>query len=320
MESTIICSAIANTHKRRKLKKKKKNGFVDSNEMNRELKTCNKRTSSERLEEEDGGVSSSCDDRPVPSSSIQHANPPKRARTGAASPPDAWDVDSGFSSEMSPYTSGRNSPCVGVDPSMLVAIDCEMVGTGPGGKWSELARCSVVNYYGDVLYDKYVRPCQPVTDYRTRWSGIRKKHLVGALPFEEARKEIIQLLEGKVVVGHALHNDLRVLEITVPRHMVRDTSHMSLLRMMAGISGTCVSLKKLTSALLKRTIQVGQQGHCSVEDARAALDLYKLVEDEWEKSLPAQDYNFNLAPKPASSLEQYMQDCYWPDSITDCNQ
>uniref|UniRef100_A0A673FF94 Exonuclease domain-containing protein n=1 Tax=Sinocyclocheilus rhinocerous TaxID=307959 RepID=A0A673FF94_9TELE len=74
--------------------------------------------------------------------------------------------------------------------SKLVAMDCEMVGTGPGGKCSEVARCSIVNYYGSVLYDKYILPRNPVTDYRTRWSGIRKHHLQQAVAFEDAQNEV----------------------------------------------------------------------------------------------------------------------------------
>ncbi|NXV57019.1 AEN nuclease, partial [Molothrus ater] len=34
-------------------------------------------------------------------------------------------------------------------PPKLVALDCEMVGTGPGGRTSALARCSIVTYEGD---------------------------------------------------------------------------------------------------------------------------------------------------------------------------
>ncbi|NWU46165.1 I20L2 protein, partial [Hylia prasina] len=34
-------------------------------------------------------------------------------------------------------------------PPKLVAMDCEMVGTGPGGRTSALARCSIVTYEGD---------------------------------------------------------------------------------------------------------------------------------------------------------------------------
>ncbi|XP_021232380.1 interferon-stimulated 20 kDa exonuclease-like 2 isoform X2 [Numida meleagris] len=75
-------------------------------------------------------------------------------------------------------------------PSKFVAIDCEMVGTGPGGRNSDLARCSIVDYEGDVLYDRYVRPAEPIVDYRTRWSGIRKQHMANAVPFCKAQREV----------------------------------------------------------------------------------------------------------------------------------
>lgn len=108
-----------------------------------------------------------------------------------ASLSECWEVDSGFSSEASPPSSGRSSPCCGgMCPALVVAMDCEMVGTGPGGRCSELARCSLLDYHGNVLYDKYIRPCQPVTDYRTRWSGIQRHHLQNAVPFPEARTEV----------------------------------------------------------------------------------------------------------------------------------
>lgn len=75
-------------------------------------------------------------------------------------------------------------------PGKMVAIDCEMVGTGPKGHVSSLARCSVVNYDGDVLYDEYILPPSHIVDYRTRWSGIRKQHMVNATPFKVARGQV----------------------------------------------------------------------------------------------------------------------------------
>ena len=48
-----------------------------------------------------------------------------------------------------------------------------MVGTGYEGEDSMLARCSLVNRFGHVLYDKYVAPQEWVTDFRTKYSGIR---------------------------------------------------------------------------------------------------------------------------------------------------
>jgi Exonuclease len=52
-------------------------------------------------------------------------------------------------------------------------MDCEMVGVGEDGKDSILARVSIVNHFGHCVYDKYVKPTERVTDYRTKVSGIR---------------------------------------------------------------------------------------------------------------------------------------------------
>jgi RNA exonuclease 4 len=53
-----------------------------------------------------------------------------------------------------------------------------MVGVGPAGSESTLARVSVVNYFGAVLLDEFVRQKERVTDWRTQWSGIRAKDMI----------------------------------------------------------------------------------------------------------------------------------------------
>lgn len=122
----------------------------------------------------------------------EHLNAPTSGSLGS-SDSDLWEVDSGFCSESSPPASGRSSPC---PPGAVVALDCEMVGTGPAGRCSELARCSILDYHGNVLYDKYVLPCHPVTDFRTRWSGISRHHLDRAIAFPQARDEVRLRLHG----------------------------------------------------------------------------------------------------------------------------
>jgi len=59
--------------------------------------------------------------------------------------------------------------------------------------------------------------------------------------------------QGKVVVGHALHNDLSVLgmEDFVPAYMRRDTSRCFRLRELAGLADRPIaSLRALTLAIL----------------------------------------------------------------------
>ncbi|XP_053561275.1 interferon-stimulated 20 kDa exonuclease-like 2 [Bombina bombina] len=170
----------------------------------------------------------------------------------------------------------------------MVAIDCEMVGTGPKGCNSDLARCSIVNYHGDVVYDKYIQPGNPVTDYRTRWSGIRREHLVKATPFKIAQKEILKILGGKLVIGHAIQNDFKALKYFHPKELTRDTSKIPLLNRKAGFpEKEIASLKRLAKQLLHKDIQVGQKGHSSVEDAKTTMELYHIVEVEWEREIAA---------------------------------
>ncbi|NXP45541.1 I20L2 protein, partial [Heliornis fulica] len=177
-------------------------------------------------------------------------------------------------------------PEVPPPPSKVVAIDCEMVGTGPGGRCSDLARCSIVGYHGDVIYDRYIRPVAPIVDYRTRWSGIRQHHMKNAVPFSKAQREILHILSGKVVVGHAITNDFKALKYFHPKALTRDTSRIPLLNRRAGFpEDVPISLKRLAKQLLHKDIQVGKSGHSSVEDAQATMELYKVVETEWEQHL-----------------------------------
>jgi len=81
-----------------------------------------------------------------------------------------------LSSSLSVVSSPSSYSC---SKGSCVALDCEMVGAGLKGRISMLARVAVVNHHGHILLDSKVAPTKPVTDYRTRFSGIRKRDLIG---------------------------------------------------------------------------------------------------------------------------------------------
>ena len=58
-----------------------------------------------------------------------------------------------------------------------IALDCEMVGVGSDAKRHMLARVSIVNSHGRLVYDSFVAPQEKVVDYRTHVSGIRPENL-----------------------------------------------------------------------------------------------------------------------------------------------
>lgn len=161
-----------------------------------------------------------------------------------------------------------------------VAIDCEMVGVEENGKDDMVARVSLVNGYGECIYDKFVKPMEPVVDYRTFVSGVRPKDLENGEDFKVVQKEVADILKGKQLIGHALRNDLKVLFLTHPKWAIRDTSRYHKFR--EGYKNT-PALKKLVEKYLGIKIQEGE--HNSVEDANAAMQLYLMHRREWEEEL-----------------------------------
>ncbi|XP_035457285.2 uncharacterized protein LOC118280973 [Spodoptera frugiperda] len=163
----------------------------------------------------------------------------------------------------------------------FLAMDCEMVGIGYSGNDHMLARVSIVNKFGDCIYDKFVKAREEVKDYRTDISGVRKEDLLNGEDFTVVQKEVSELLRGRILVGHSLKNDLAVLFLSHPKRNIRDTSRYKPFRKIT--KGSTPSLKRLAKEILGIDIQSGE--HSSVEDARAAMQLYCSVARQWEPTL-----------------------------------
>lgn len=106
----------------------------------------------------------------------------------------------------------------------FIAMDCEMVGVGYDGYDHMLARVSIVNKFGDCIYDKFVKAREEVVDYRTEISGIRKEDMLKGEDFNVVQKEVSEIIKGRILVGHSLKNDLSVLFLSHPKRNIRDTS------------------------------------------------------------------------------------------------
>lgn len=161
-----------------------------------------------------------------------------------------------------------------------LAIDCEMVGVGPNPDAdSALARVSIVNWNGDQVYDSFVRPKEKVTDWRTHVSGVSPKDMVNARSLEEVQKDVAEIIEGKILVGHAVRNDLEALLLSHPKRDIRDTSKHPPYRKLTG--GSSPPLRVLAAELLGLKIQEG--AHSSVEDARATMLLFRRDKEAFDR-------------------------------------
>jgi RNA exonuclease 1 len=154
----------------------------------------------------------------------------------------------------------------------VYALDCEMVLTIDDVY--SLARISIVDWSGKTVLDKYVRPNLPIKNYFTQYSGITPAHLENiTTTLPDIQAELLKLCTpSTVLLGHSLESDLAALKFTHP-HII-DTS---LIYPHPRGPPLRSALKYLANKYLRREIQSGgANGHNSVEDALAVLDLVKL--------------------------------------------
>ncbi len=196
------------------------------------------------------------------------------------------------SKKQQPNTPAEQQELTLEEKGRYVALDCEFVGVGAGGYKSALARVSIVDWNNAILLDTHVKVSEPVTDYRTFVSGIREEHLQGDLAMDADKCIAIvqQILDGRILVGHGLKNDLTVLGISHPWYDTRDTAKYEPFMKKQKKDDTSTlprprKLKDLALTKLDRVIQKEGEAHCPIEDAVAALDLYKKARGKWEKAM-----------------------------------
>eukprot|EP00262_Sarcandra_glabra_P009468 TRINITY_DN23868_c0_g1_i1.p1 TRINITY_DN23868_c0_g1~~TRINITY_DN23868_c0_g1_i1.p1 ORF type:complete len:299 (-),score=39.27 TRINITY_DN23868_c0_g1_i1:211-1032(-) len=161
-----------------------------------------------------------------------------------------------------------------------IAMDCEMVGVGSQGNKSALGRVTLVNTWGNIIYDEYVHPVEHVVDFRTEISGIRPHHLRKAKDFRIVQTKVAELIKGRILVGHALHHDLKALLLSHSKEDMRDTAdHQPFLSK----EGRRRALRDLAAQFLG--IKIQQKEHCPVEDARAVMLIYQKNKKVWERSV-----------------------------------
>ena len=152
--------------------------------------------------------------------------------------------------------------------SRLFSIDCEMCQTNFG---LELTRVSVVDHNLKCVYDTFVLPPHPITDYLTQYSGVTAELLRGVtIRVSDVFLALSSFITANdILCGHSLENDL--MQLRVQHSFIIDTS--VIYPHPRGLPYR-YSLKSLCTTFLSQSIQ--EFTHDSVEDARAAMALVLL--------------------------------------------
>ena len=130
-----------------------------------------------------------------------------------------------------------------------------------------------------------VKPEKPIIDYRTRFSGLKEGELDHAPPYKGAiQARVRELLGGKIIIGHDLINDFKVLFDSTseyPRTTV-DTAKTPFFQQYGPMQPR--SLAKLTHEFLGEQIQT--EGHDAAVDAGKTLELVKRFEPYFSLNAP----------------------------------
>ena len=169
--------------------------------------------------------------RAAVSRSVENKASERNVKEGNSTAPEIWfdnvdkslldaEVETANSDSLNKSTDKYPSSLNKLDPlvkdksfkglTKAISMDCEMVGVGYKGEESVLARVSLVNHFGHCVYDKYVKPREKVTDYRTAVSGIRPQDIEKANDFKKVQKEVADIIGNRILVGHAIRHDLKV--------------------------------------------------------------------------------------------------------------
>ncbi|XP_074648142.1 RNA exonuclease 5-like [Tubulanus polymorphus] len=166
-------------------------------------------------------------------------------------------------------TTGNYLPVT--DRSPMFALDCEMVFTQE--TTNELARVSLVSEDGVCIFDTLVKPYAVITDYRTKYSGIRKQMLKYVTTrLGDVQRTIQKLLPpDAILVGQSICKDLEALKMYHP--YIIDTSTIY---NRTGQRTRKTGLARLTRIFFGTEIQAQSSGHNPIEDASSALNLVLL--------------------------------------------
>ncbi|RWS20218.1 RNA exonuclease 4-like isoform X2 [Leptotrombidium deliense] len=170
-----------------------------------------------------------------------------------------------------------------------ICIDVEKIGVWNGGyskngnrsydlKAGRVTLHSMYNIENTMIHDVYLRPNWPQSSikYMTEYSGLKAEHLLNGIDRNEAFNEIRRLINGRMLIGASLKNDLESMDDfahpidkqwDVQDHYKRN-------------NGQPIRLSKLAEKIFDAHIQQGV--HDPIHDARYTFRLYQLWRNQEE--------------------------------------
>ncbi|KAF2072195.1 hypothetical protein CYY_006492 [Polysphondylium violaceum] len=159
-----------------------------------------------------------------------------------------------------------------------LAIDCKVLEVE--GNKSSIGKICIANQFGNIIYEKVVIPLENVIDYRTKYTGLTRDIINRkGVKFFEVQKEVEKILRDKIIIGHDLNEDLKVLKLTYKKKQLRDALHFP--QFFNPTTKEQDSLKNISKRELKFSPDRWEVD--GVRDAKLCMLLYLKCKKEWEQ-------------------------------------
>ena len=153
-----------------------------------------------------------------------------------------------------------------------------------------LASVAILNYEGEILLNTRVTPTKKVWRYHPSITGFTARSLRNQRKEAEVKREIKELVRDRILVGHDLSSDLKVLEIDLNQLCgIRDLSTSLVLKEIMGTDKPRLKLADVAEKLLNQTLRttIDKDGtmtnvcHSALEDVLVISSIYKKIENNY---------------------------------------
>ena len=100
-----------------------------------------------------------------------------------------------------------------------IILDTETTGFS---KNAEVIELGIIDLDGKVLYNKLFNPGHDISFMIKRITGIRNEELNKAPLFEDEWEKIKRVIEGKIIIGHNIDFDIKLLQQTLNIHRINE--------------------------------------------------------------------------------------------------
>lgn len=159
-----------------------------------------------------------------------------------------------------------------INGKQIIAIDCDWcICNGV----MMLTKISVVDFYGHPILNTFVRTSTPLNEMYSMENETMQQN---ALLFKDVLLILIGIFYNKIIIAVNPLLTFHFLGLPFLSTDTRDVGNIHMVNNVGHLAGA--TLKQIAEIVLGRSIQ--EEGNDTLENARAAIDIYRLCQPFWE--------------------------------------